>query len=84
MAITLHSLDILNNNSFSILSNFQELSNIHLTSLLVEQLSPDIINEKKYIAFLKFLKSESSLMDVYYKMIFLSKFFKFCVKIVII
>ena len=74
MAKTLHSLDILNSKSFSMLSNLQELSNIHLTSLLVEELSQDIRERKKYFAFVNFLKSEPSLINLYYKILFQSKF----------
>ena len=74
MAKTLHSLNILNSKSFSMLSNLQELSNIHLTSLLVEELSQDIRERKKYFAFIHFFKSEPLLINLYYKMLFRSKF----------
>ena len=73
MAKKLRSLDILNSTSFSNLSNLLELSNIHLASVLVDQLSQDIKEEKKYIALLDFLKKEPSLVYLYYKITFLSK-----------
>ena len=75
MATTLHSLDIINSISISqfMLSNLQHLSNIHLASLLVEKLSQDIQERKKYVAFQHFLKQEPSLIHIYYKMSFLSK-----------
>ena len=73
MAKTLHSLDILNNISFIKVSNLQ-LSNIHLASVLVEELSQDIKERKRYVAFLNFLKKEPSLAYVNYRIFFLSKF----------
>ena len=73
MARTLHSLDILNSISPFILSNLPQLSSIHLASLLVEKLSQDIQERKKYVAFQHFLKREPSLIHVHYKMSRLSK-----------
>ena len=73
MARTLHSLDILNSIGPFILSNLPHLSNIHLASLLVEELSQDIQERKKYIAFQHFLEREPSLIHIHYKMSFLSK-----------
>ena len=73
MAKKLHSLDILNSTSFSMLSNLQGLSHIHLTSVLVDQLSQDIKERKKYVALLDFLSKEPSLVYLYYKISFLSE-----------
>ena len=72
MAKKLRSLDILNSTSFSKLSNLLELSNIHLASVIVDQLSQDIKEKKKYIGLLDFLKKEPSLVCLYYKITFLS------------
>ena len=73
MATKLHSLDILNSISLFKLSNSTQLSNIHLASLLVEELPQDIQETKKYVAFQKFLKREPSLIHIHYKMQFLRK-----------
>ena len=73
MAKTLHSLDILNSKSQFMLSNLPHLSNIHLASLLVEELSQNIKERKKYVAFQHFLEREPSLIHIHYKMSFLSK-----------
>ena len=70
LAETLHSLNIIR---FYKLPKLQELSNIHLASVIVDQLSQDIKERKKYLAFLNFLKREPSLSYIYYKMSFLSK-----------
>ena len=74
MAKKLHSVDILNSISFSILFNLQKLSNNHLASVLVNELSQDIKERKKFIAFLDTLKKEPSLAYIYYKISFLSKY----------
>ena len=74
MATTLHSLDILNNISYTKLSNLKQLSNIHFASVLVEELSEDIKERNKYIEFLHFIKREPSLAHVNYGIFFLSKF----------
>ena len=79
MATTLHSLDILNNITYTKLSILQQLSNIHLASVLVEKLSEDIKHRKKYIEFLLFFKREPSLAYVNYRMLFQSKFFNWLV-----
>ena len=73
MAKTLHSLDILNPVSYSMLYKLQGLSYIHISSVVVEELSQDIKEKNKYIAFLDFLKRESSLHFLYHKISFLSK-----------
>ena len=73
MLKTLHSLDILNPISYSMLYKLQGLSNIHISSVLAEELSQDIKENKKYIEFLDFLEREYSLHYVYYKISFLSK-----------
>ena len=74
MAKELHSLRILNSISFSMLSGLQDLSNKHMASILVKDLSQDIRETKKYIAFLELLRKEPSLDYVCYKMHFLSKY----------
>ena len=74
MIKTLHSLDIINPVNYFLLHKLQGLSNIHISSVLVEELSQDIKENKKYIEFLDFLKRESSLQFVYYKMSLLSKY----------
>ena len=74
MAETLHSLDIMNNISYTKLSNLQQLSKIHLASVLVEELSQDIKKRKKYVVFLNFFKKEPSLAYVNYRIFFLRKF----------
>ena len=74
MATTLHSLDILNNISYTKLRNLQQLSNIHLASVLVEKLSEDIKERKIYIEFLYFIKKEPSLAYVNHGIFLLSKF----------
>ena len=76
MAEKLRSLDILNSASFSRLSNLQGLvSHSHLASVLVEQLSQDIKEKKKYVGLLHFLNEEPSLVYLYYKITFLSMSF---------
>ena len=73
MAKTLHSLDILNSESFTLISNLQ-LSNNHLAAIvLVEELTQDMVNNNKYKAFLKYLKTESSLVYTYYSLMRQSK-----------
>ena len=75
MAKILHSLDILNTISYVKLSNLGKLSNIHLASVLVEELSQHIKDGKKEVAFLMFLKKEPRLAYVYHKIFYLGKFF---------
>ena len=73
MSKKIYSLDILNPKSYSMLYKLQGLSNIHISSVLVEELTQDIKEKNKYIAFLDFLKRESSLDFLYQKIYFLSK-----------
>ena len=73
LAKKLHSLDIMDCNSFSMLSNLQALSNIHLASVVVDQLSQNIIQRKKHVAFLDFIQREPTLVFIYNKLYFLSK-----------
>ena len=75
MAEKLHSLDIINSASFSMLSNIQGLSHTHLSSVLVDQLSQDIKEKRKYVGLLNFLKKEASLGYLNYKITFLSMSF---------
>ena len=76
MAEKLRSLDILNSASFSRLTNIQGLvSHTHLASVLVDQLSQDIIEKKKYVELLHLLKKEPSLVYLYYKISFQSMSF---------
>ena len=76
MAEKLHSLDILNSASFSRLTNIQGLvSHTHLASVLVDQLSLDIKEKKKYVELLHLLKKEPMLVYLYYKITFLSMSF---------
>ena len=79
MARTLHSLDIWNNISYTKFTNLQQLSNIHLASVLVQKLSEDIKERKKYVEFLIFFRREPSLAYVNYRIFFLSKFFDWLV-----
>ena len=74
MAKILHSLDILNTMSYIKLSHLEGLSNIHLASILVQELSQDIKDRKKDAAFLEFLKKEPKLAYVYNRIFFQSKF----------
>ena len=76
MAETLHSLDILNSASFYRLTNLQGLvSPTHFASVLVDQLSLDIQQKRKYVELLHFLKKEPSLVYLYNKITFLSMSF---------
>ena len=75
MAKILHSWDILNTISYIKLSHLEGLSNIHLASILVQELSQDIKDRKKDAAFLDFLKKEPRLAYVYNRIFILSKFF---------
>ena len=76
MAEKLHSLDILNSASFYRLTNLQGLvSHTHLASVLVDQLSLDIQQKRKYVELLIFLKKEPSLVYLYNKITFLSMSF---------
>ena len=72
MAETLHSLNILNSKSFTILSSLKLLSNNHFASVMVKEISHDLKERKKYHAFLKFLLQESSLLYLLTKMLDLS------------
>ena len=59
MAKELHSLNVLNSKSFDLISSIKnELSNTHMASVLVEELSQDLVEKNKYKAFLLFLKKE--------------------------
>ena len=73
MAERLHSLNVLNSESFRNFSNLRGLSNIHLASILVYKLSYDLKSNRKYINFLKLLKGEPKLQYVYYYIIGQSK-----------
>ena len=73
MAKKMHSLDILDSASFSMLSNLHGLSNIHLASVLVEQLSQDIKEKNNYVALLDFLIKLSSLVYLYNRITFRSE-----------
>ena len=74
MAKTLNALDILNSGTFIRASNLQALSDTHLASVLVDELSQDTKEHEKYTAFLIFLEKETSLLYVHYKMSFISKY----------
>ena len=74
LAIILHSLDILNSTSYVKLSHLEELSNIHIASVLVEELSQHLKDRNKNAAFLEFLKKEPRLVYVYNRILVLSKF----------
>ena len=75
MAEKLCSSEIFNSASFSRLSNLQGLSHTHLASVLVDKLSQDIKEKRKYVGLLNFLKNEPSLVYLYYKITFLSMTF---------
>ena len=74
LAKILHSWDILNTISYIKLSHLEELSKIHLASVLVEELFQHIKDRKKNAAFLEFLKKEPRLAYVYNRIFLLSKF----------
>ena len=66
MAEELHSLNILNSKSFILMVNLKNgLTNKHLASILIEEVSHDLIDENKYSAFLKFLKREQPLIHLH-------------------
>ena len=71
MVEKLHSLNILSSNKFEELSNLQGLTNIHLASVLVEELSDDVKDNKKYKLLLDYLKLENT--HVYYEILRQSK-----------
>ena len=71
MAENLHSLNILSSKRFELLSNLQELPNNQIASVLVQELSHDIKDNKKYISLLNYLKLENS--HVYHEIVQHSK-----------
>ena len=62
MAVRLHSLNILNSKNFKRITNLKRVSNVHLASIMVEELSHDLKDQNKFRTFLHFLKSEHILM----------------------
>ena len=65
MAKKLHSLNVLNSKSYALIISLKKgLSNKQLASILVEELSHDLTNDKKYKVFLKLLKREMPLTFV--------------------
>ena len=75
MIETLHSLNILSSNRFELLSNLQGLTNNHLASVLVEELSHDMKDNNKYKLLLQYLRMENA--PVYYEILQQSKSLKF-------
>ena len=72
MAERLHSLKILSSKSFHRISNLKELNNVHLASVLVQELSHDLKDRQKYNSLLTYLKKENS--DIYHEILVQSKF----------
>ena len=74
MAENLHLLNILSSKRFELLSNLQGLQNNHLASILVQELSHDMKDNKKYISLLNYLKMENS--HIYHELLQHSKSIK--------
>ena len=62
MAVKLHSLNILHSTTFKRITNWKRVSNVHLASILVQELSHDLKKQNIYRTFLNFLKREHILM----------------------